>query len=249
MPPTKSLRSGTCASTLLPSSRSAWPRSRRALAAVSTPKNSTSVGIALLDGDLGDVGGRLDAEHGHAALDEVLQQVAVVAGDLDDLAERVRARTARSSLGVALGVLEPARRVRREVRVVGEDLPPASRTPRAAPGSSSRRRARAADRTAPSRSTLLRRQVGFASGDMPRSANDVAQRRAAEAAGRRRVMRESGASGMRSASICASVTARMSAPVAQRLVPVDDARRAPASRSQRGAQPSRARAFVESSFR
>ena len=35
-------------------------------------------------GDRGHVRGRLDAEHRHAALDEPLQQVAVVAGDLDD---------------------------------------------------------------------------------------------------------------------------------------------------------------------
>ena len=32
----------------------------------------------------GDVGGRLDAEHRHAQRQEVLQQIAVVAGELDD---------------------------------------------------------------------------------------------------------------------------------------------------------------------
>ena len=39
---------------------------------------------ALVAGHRGDVGGRLDPEHGHARPLEVLQQVAVVARDLDD---------------------------------------------------------------------------------------------------------------------------------------------------------------------
>ena len=43
---------------------------------------------APLPGDLGDVGGGLDAERRDAALDEVLEQVAVVAGELDHQAVR-----------------------------------------------------------------------------------------------------------------------------------------------------------------
>ena len=43
---------------------------------------------ALGERDLGHVGGRLDAEHGHAERQEVLQQIAVVAGQLDDQAVR-----------------------------------------------------------------------------------------------------------------------------------------------------------------
>jgi hypothetical protein len=45
MPATKSLRSGTWASTLLPSSRSAGPCSAFSRAAVSRPKNSVTLGM------------------------------------------------------------------------------------------------------------------------------------------------------------------------------------------------------------
>ena len=96
MPATKSLMSGTCASTLLPSRRSALRVVRELRAAVATPKNSTTRRDALLARDRRGVRGRLDAEHRDAALDEVLEQVAVVAGDLDDLAAARRARSARS---------------------------------------------------------------------------------------------------------------------------------------------------------
>ena len=58
------------------------------LARGSTPKKSMRVGMPLLDGDLGDVGGGLDAQHRNAERHEVLQQVAVVAGELDDEAVR-----------------------------------------------------------------------------------------------------------------------------------------------------------------
>src|SRR5205809_246240 len=39
---------------------------------------------AALFGDAGNVGGRLDAEYRHARGPEILEQVAVVAGDFDD---------------------------------------------------------------------------------------------------------------------------------------------------------------------
>ncbi len=106
---------------------------------------------ALGDRDLGDVGGRLDAEHGHAALGEVLQQVAVVAGELDDLALQPRARSARSSppRSGARGRASSSSTTR-STRSPRRSRP-ASRTPRAGRGSSSRRRAPAAGRTAPSR--------------------------------------------------------------------------------------------------
>ena len=42
----------------------------------------------------GDVGRRLDAEHGHAERQEVLQQIAVVAGQLDHQAVGRRGRAA-----------------------------------------------------------------------------------------------------------------------------------------------------------
>ena len=69
-----------------------------------------------------DVRGRLDPEHGDAALDEVLEQVAVVARDLDDLAVGAEAEPLRHIADVGTGVLEPAPRERREVRVVAEDV-------------------------------------------------------------------------------------------------------------------------------
>ena len=69
-----------------------------------------------------DVGRRLDAEDGQLALDEVLEEVAVVAGDLDDLVRRSEVEPRRRLLDVRAGVLQPAPRERREVRVVAEDL-------------------------------------------------------------------------------------------------------------------------------
>ena len=89
---------------------------------------------------------------GHARLLEVLQQVAVVGGDLDHLARRVQAEQLDHLLGVAAAVLQPRRRVRGEVRVVlAKEGLRASRTARAARGSTARRPSRRAGRTAPSR--------------------------------------------------------------------------------------------------
>ena len=65
--PTKSLMSGTWASTLLPTIRSAVPARRASSARGRAPKNSTIVGMPFALGDRGDVGGRLDAEHRDAA--------------------------------------------------------------------------------------------------------------------------------------------------------------------------------------
>ena len=77
---------------------------------------------ALLHRDLGDVGGRLDAEHRHAQRQEVLQQIAVVAGQLDHQAVGPKPQPLRDRLAVGLGVLHPARRVGREVGVLAEDV-------------------------------------------------------------------------------------------------------------------------------
>ena len=56
-----------------------------------------------------DVGGRLDAEDGDAGLDEMLQQVTVVAGDFDDRARRVQTEPLRRHLRIGLGMGHPAR--------------------------------------------------------------------------------------------------------------------------------------------
>ena len=77
---------------------------------------------ALLLGDRGHVGCGLDAEHRHAALDEPLEQVAVVRGELDDARVAVEAEALDHLLDVAASVLDPAVRVGREVDVVLEDV-------------------------------------------------------------------------------------------------------------------------------
>jgi hypothetical protein len=71
---------------------------------------------------LGDVGGRLDAQRRDAALDDVPQQVAVVARDLHDQAVGAEAEALDRHLDVAARVLDPRVGVRREVRVLGEDV-------------------------------------------------------------------------------------------------------------------------------
>ena len=90
-PATKSFRSGTCASTLLAQIRSACrPAAARALRAVATPKNATSVGTPLASRHRGDVGGWLHAQYIDAAPTEILQQVAVVARHFHD--QRIRTK-------------------------------------------------------------------------------------------------------------------------------------------------------------
>ncbi len=57
-----------------------------------------------------------------SARHEVLQQVAVVAGDLGDQAVRVEVEPVDHRVGVALGVRHPGVGVGREVGVVREDV-------------------------------------------------------------------------------------------------------------------------------
>ena len=134
MPPTKSLRSGTWASTLLPTAdRPRTARCQRARGRA--PKNSTTRRHPPLIGHGGDVGRRLDAEHRDPTVAKVLQQVAVVGGHLDHLAVRpgpAARSSARRSHGSARASLWSRRRNRRSRRRSAQ----ASRTPRAARGSS-----------------------------------------------------------------------------------------------------------------
>ena len=51
---------------------------------VGAEEAASASGHLLLARGLGDIGGRFDAEHRNARCDEVLQQIAVVARDLDD---------------------------------------------------------------------------------------------------------------------------------------------------------------------
>ena len=96
MPATKSLRSGTWASTLLPTTRSAAvPSSAQLARPARRRRTATSVGTPRGSADRGDVRGGLDAEHRHARRHEVLEQVAVVAAELDDQAVRAETEAAR----------------------------------------------------------------------------------------------------------------------------------------------------------
>ena len=107
MPATKSLRSGTCASTLLPTMRSALRPSATSSAASRVAEEVDPRRNALVDRHLGDVGGRLDAEHGNAERQKVLKQVAVVARELDDQAVRAETEARRDHLAIGLGVRDP----------------------------------------------------------------------------------------------------------------------------------------------
>ena len=114
--------SGTWASTLFPSTRSARRPSPTRRSASSTPKNSTSVGDAPLLGGARDVRGRIDPEHRYALRQEVLQQVAVVRGELDDEAVGRELEAGADHVDVRARVLDPRVRVRGEVGVLVEDL-------------------------------------------------------------------------------------------------------------------------------
>ena len=59
----------------------------------------------------GDIGGRLDAEHGDSGAEKVLQQVAVVAGYFNDLAGCVQIKPRSHRVHVLFAMLKPAVRV------------------------------------------------------------------------------------------------------------------------------------------
>ena len=71
---------------------------------------------------LGDVAGRVDAQDGDPAGDEVAEEVAVVAGHLDDPAVGPQAEPLDHGVGELTGVLDPGVGEGREVRVLAEDL-------------------------------------------------------------------------------------------------------------------------------
>ena len=62
---------------------------------------------ALLDGGLGHICGGFDAQHRDAFGDEILQQVAVIAGDFYDLTLRVQSETLDRHLDIELSVAQP----------------------------------------------------------------------------------------------------------------------------------------------
>ena len=190
-----------------------------------------------------DVGGRLDAEHRDAALHEVLQEVAVVGGELHDLAGAVepealdheRPRSARSAPASSTS--------RREVGVVAEDLV------RRLELLELHEHALAADPRVQRVERLHRvaavgRQVGVRHRRHAEVGEHRLERRGAESAGR-----SHRAERVEKRSIWSSVTVRTSSPADERRVPARRSPPAPAPRSHAGRQPSSVRAFVESSAR
>ena len=77
---------------------------------------------ASRDRRLGDVQRRLDPQHGDALREEVLQEIPVVRRELDDEAVRAEREPLAHLVDVLPRVLDPRVRVRREVRVLAEDL-------------------------------------------------------------------------------------------------------------------------------
>jgi len=77
---------------------------------------------APLFGGLGDIRRRIDAEDGNAPLDKELQQVAVIAADLDDSALRPEAQPLGHHLDVSPSVIEPSIRIGRKIRVFRKDM-------------------------------------------------------------------------------------------------------------------------------
>ncbi len=71
---------------------------------------------------LDHVGGRVDPECRDPSFDEVLQEVPVVRRQLDDEARLGQAEALRDHVRIASSVRDPRVRIRREVRVVPEDL-------------------------------------------------------------------------------------------------------------------------------
>ena len=75
-----------------------------------------------IDGDLRHIACRLYTEHGNALLLEVLEEVSVVARDLDHQRARVEPESIRCPCRELAGVRKPAVGVRREIDVIPEDL-------------------------------------------------------------------------------------------------------------------------------
>ena len=95
-------------------------RSKRAGKLVSEKLNPRR--NADLDRGLGHVCGRLDAEAGYAVLDEVAQEIAVIAGEFDHEAPVVQTEARNHLFGIVPRVRQPGVRVRGEIGVLGENL-------------------------------------------------------------------------------------------------------------------------------
>ena len=122
MPATKSLRSGTCASTLFATNRSAvTPSFARRGRELETEELDEGVDTAF-DCLLRDIRRGFDAEHRNAKLEEVLQEVPVVARDFDHLRLVAEAESIDDQVDVPSRVIEPRIRKGREIGVLTKDL-------------------------------------------------------------------------------------------------------------------------------
>ena len=69
-----------------------------------------------------DIGGRLDAEDRHAQADEMLEQITVIAAELDDEALGPETEPLLDHFAVAAGMLDPGGGDGREIGIFGEDM-------------------------------------------------------------------------------------------------------------------------------
>ena len=122
MPATKLFRSGTCARTLFPSSKSAClPSAASSVASLASEKfHQRRHAFAPPRPSATFAAGSI-AQHRNSALHEILQQVAVVAGEFHDVAPLVQAEARDHLLGIFLRVRQPAIRIRREIGILAED--------------------------------------------------------------------------------------------------------------------------------
>ena len=122
MPATKLQTSGTWASTLLPRIRSAWVPSRTISAAISWPKNFTSVGMPFLVASLATFTAGSMPSTGTLLFHEILEQIAVIAGQFHHQAVVAQLEALDHQLGVGLGMGQPTVGIGGEIGVLGEDM-------------------------------------------------------------------------------------------------------------------------------
>src|SRR6266850_7408420 len=79
-------------------------------------------GYVLFQGHPRDVCGRFDTEDGNLLIQEILQKIPVVAGELDHQTVCAQTEAMRNLIGVLLGVIQPRVRIRRKIGVLSEDV-------------------------------------------------------------------------------------------------------------------------------
>ena len=118
-PATKSFRSGTCASTLLPSNQiGLFAFGLPARGPSSRPKNLTSVGTPFFTATSATLAAGSMPRTGIPLATKYCKQIAVVAGELDDKAVRIEVEALDHLFGVGLRMGEPAVGIRGEIGVL-----------------------------------------------------------------------------------------------------------------------------------